>query len=309
VTCRFGDVEALSNVSLGVAPGEIHALLGPNGAGKSTLIRVLAGLTQPASGEVSVCGATPGIGGGRFSRPGIGLIPSGDRTFYLRLSGEENLVFFARLHGMRRREALARARALLERVDLANAGRVRAGLYSHGMLKRLSVARAFLAEAAVLLVDEATHDLDPDGARRVRALVAEAAASGTSVLWATQRLDEIRGFADRVTLLSRGTVRFSGSVSQLLAAVDATHYVLRLRNGNRSAATARRALERAVHGLGRIAPERGGDDEHFLLYLEPGAVLGDALGAIAGARFSLLSCREQRSGIEEAFVRLTGEPT
>jgi len=306
VTCRFGRTLALSDVSLRVPRGEIHALLGPNGAGKTTLIRILAGLIQPQAGTVAVRGRQEEGSARRSSAEGIGLIPSGDRTFYLRLSGEENLVFFGRLHGMSRREALARARELLGRVDLADAGRVRSALYSHGMLKRLSVARAFLSDPAVLLIDEATHDLDPDGARRVRTLVSEAAAAGTAVLWATQRLDEIRGFAHRVTVLSRGTVRFAGSVAQLIALEESPRYLLRLRNGRRSAATARRALQHAVSTMARITPEPD-DDEHYVLTLEPGTVLGKALEAIAGARFVVLSCREERSAVEEAFVRLTGE--
>jgi ABC-2 type transport system ATP-binding protein len=299
VTCRFGATTALDHVSLDVIAGEIHALLGPNGAGKTTLLRVIAGLIAPTEGSVAFATAQPG------SPSVLGTVPSGDRTFYLRLSGEENLIFFGRLQGMSLRAARARARELLAAVDLVQAGSIRAGLYSHGMLKRLSVARALLVDARVLLVDEATHDLDPEGARRIRDLIARSAAGGTAVLWATQRLDEIRGFADRATVLSKGSVRFTGSVSQLVSQVEPPRYVLRLRNGRRSADSARRALQRAVKPYGSIHPEREGDDEHFLLALNPEAVLGDAFRALAEARFTLLACREASSGIEEAFIRIT----
>jgi ABC-2 type transport system ATP-binding protein len=214
---RFDRRLALDGVDFVVPAGEIHALLGPNGAGKTTLLRTISGLVAPTEGRVSVFGADV-TAGTRARRGHVGLVPSGDRTFYLRISGLENLIFFARLQGLPRRMAAARAREALDAVGLADAARRNVGTYSHGMQKRLSIARALLTEPLVLLVDEATHDLDPEGADRVRSLVAERAAAGAAVVWATQRVEEISGFAHRVTLLSAGRVRFTGSVVELLAA-------------------------------------------------------------------------------------------
>ncbi|HEV2786091.1 MAG TPA: ABC transporter ATP-binding protein, partial [Solirubrobacteraceae bacterium] len=215
----FGEREVLRDVSLLVRPGEIHALLGPNGAGKTTLLRILCGLTDPTSGSVELA-----------TRPGF--VPSGDRTFYLRISGLENLIFFARMHGMRRSAARTRAREVLDLVGLGDALRRPVGRYSHGMQKRLSFARALLADARVLLVDEATHDLDPEGAERIRELTRDLAARGAAVLWTTQRVDEIRGFAGAITFLHRGEVRFAGSVAELIARGDTSpRYVMRVRNG------------------------------------------------------------------------------
>ncbi len=99
------------------------------------------------------------------------------------------------------------------------------------MQKRLSIARALLTSPEVLLVDEATHDLDPEGAHVVRELVAALADDGTAVLWTTQRIDEIRGFADRVTLLREGEVAFSGTVPELMAHAIPRRYLLRIQNG------------------------------------------------------------------------------
>ena len=107
------------------------------------------------------------------------------------------------------------------------------------MQKRLSVARALLTAPPVLLVDEATHDLEPEGASDVRDLVAKLARDGTAVVWATQRIDEIRGFADQVTLLGGGEVRFSGSVPALIATTDARSFVLQLRHNGFGDATRR----------------------------------------------------------------------
>ncbi len=302
----FGPKRALDGVSLDVRGGEIHALIGPNGAGKTTLLRVLTGLVAPDEGDVSVLGVDPSAGS-RALRRQIGLIPSGDRSFYLRISGLENLVFFARLHGLRRREALAQARRALEEVDLLDAARLTVNAYSHGMQKRLSIARALLTDPAVLLVDEATHDLDPEGARRVRELVRAVARRGAAVVWTTQRLDELRGFADALTVLSRGCVRFTGTVPELMAHSLPRRYLLRLQNGRLAGESLQPVLGQAVEGLGTLTAAGQGESPDYLLVLAENVVLGDALESLASAKVQVLSCREERSEIEEAFLSLTTE--
>jgi ABC-type multidrug transport system ATPase subunit len=301
VTRAYGEKLALRDVSLSVAPGEIHALLGPNGSGKTTLIRTLAGLLTPTSGEVSVLSLDASQASQRL-RQLVGFVPSGDRSFYLRISGLENLVFFGRLHGLRRREAVARANELLERVELADVADTRVAFYSHGMQKRLSVARAFLTDPPILLVDEATHDLDPGGAREVRALASEAAARGAAVVWATQRIDEIGGFGHRATVLAGGRVTFSGTVSELVARADSTRYLLRLRNGGLEGEDLVPVLERAIGSLGSV--EMAADE--FVLALGDRTVLGEALVRLAEEGVQILSCHPERSALEEAFVAVAG---
>ena len=302
---RFGDKVALDGVSLSIRPGEVHALLGPNGAGKTTLIRVLAGLAAPTSGTLCLFGeqdARP-----RDLNARVGFIPSGDRTFYLRLSGLENLTFFARLHGLRRREATALSRIVLADVGLDEAANRPVGGWSHGMQKRLSVARALLTDPEVLLVDEATHDLDPEGAQSVRRLVSRLAERGTAVLWATQRVDEIRGFADTVTFLAGGAVRFSGSVERLIAEGRSERYVLRLRGTQPIGPIGRVALQRTVGSAATIFVPRADDPEHVILEPRAGQPLGDAIAALAKAGLTVISCRQERSEVEEAFLALTAE--
>jgi ABC-2 type transport system ATP-binding protein len=303
VVRRFGEVVALDGVSLTVRPGEIHGLLGPNGAGKTTLMRILTGLVEADAGEISIAGCDPAQNT-RALRTRIGLVPSGDRSLYLRLSGLENLLFFARLQGLRRRAALARAAEAIEAVGLTHAARNRVGEYSHGMQKRLSVARGLLTDPVVLLVDEATHDLDPEAAENIRSLVRDLAARGTAILWTTQRVDEVRGFADAVTLLARGQVKFAGTVPALMAHALPRRYLVQLRSRglqDRPTDTLRAALE----GLGTITATADGGFDHHLLALRDDAVLGDALARIRDAGYELLGCRDERSGVEEAFLSLT----
>jgi ABC-type multidrug transport system ATPase subunit len=304
---RFGEVVALDRVSLTVEAGEIHGLLGPNGAGKTTMMRILTGLVEADAGEVRIAGCDPAQNT-RELRTRIGLVPSGDRSLYLRLSGLENLLFFARLQGLRRRAALARAAEAIEAVGLTDAARIRVGVYSHGMQKRLAVARGLLTDPAVLLVDEATHDLDPEAADNIRSLVRELAARGTAVLWTTQRVDEVRGFVDGVTLLARGRVRFVGTVPELMSHATPRRYLVQLRVRDTREPPAPEALGQALDGLGSITATSDGGHDHHLLALRDDALLGDALARIRDAGYELLGCRDERSEVEEAFLTLTRDP-
>jgi ABC-type multidrug transport system ATPase subunit len=301
VSRRFGSVQALRDVSLRVERGEIHALLGPNGAGKTTLLRILSGLVEAEAGEVRVLGV-PWNDPPREAKHLFGLVPSGDRSFYLRLSGLENLIFFGRLYGLSKREARARSHEALRAVDLEDARARRVLTYSHGMQKRLSVARGLLMDPPLLFVDEATHDLDPEGARRVRDLVGGAARRGVGVVWATQRIEEIRGFARTVTVLDRGTVRFSGTVPRFLSVVPADRFLLQVRSEGSSTSAAGMVAD-ALVGLAVVSEseERG---DHVLVGLQDGVSLGRAIGVLVEAGIDVLACREERSDVEEAFLRL-----
>ena len=156
----------------------------------------------------------------------------------------------------------------------------------------------------VLLVDEATHDLDPDGSRRIRELTSSAAARGAIVVWATQRLDEIRGFAHSLTLLDHGKVRFSGTVPELMSHGAPRRFLLHLANGSASHLN-ESAFDAALRGTASLSPVGDPESEHYVLMLEDGVVLSDALASLAAVDVKIVSCRDERSEIEEAFLLLT----
>lgn len=303
----YGSTKALDGFTLTVHAGEIHALLGRNGAGKTTLIRLLAGLVRPSEGTCTIAGVDV-RGAPRSVRRLVGLVPSGDRSFYLRLSALENLIFFGRLHGLRKHEARERGLEVLEQVGLTDVSRRPMNTYSHGMQKRVSVARALLVDPPVLLIDEATHDLDPDGAGQIRELIRGAATRGAAVLWATQRVEEIRGFADQVTVLERGRSRFVGTVAQLLERTGARRFVVTFAANGLARTPSLEALERSLRDLGRIAPT-GASDGTYLIALSDGATLGSALAALREADAEVLACRHERPEVEEAFLALIGAPS
>jgi ABC-2 type transport system ATP-binding protein len=293
VVCRFGAKLALDRVDLTVRPGEIHALLGPNGAGKTTLIRVLSGLVEPQSGSVTRSGT-------------VGLVPSGDRSFYMRISTLENLIFFARLQGLRLRPAKRRSRELLEQVGLGDVAARPVGRCSHGMQKRLAVARALLVEPQILLVDEATHDLDPEGARRVQGLIRDLAATGVAIVWTTQRVDEVRGFAYSMTFLRAGTVGFTGSPSELAAQAPPQRYVIQVRERDTQAAPRTAALQLAA-GAGCAVSDPVDAQDEFLITADGEGALGRTVARLVGAGFDVLACRHEHSELEQAFLHLAGQ--
>lgn len=299
LTRRFDEKLALANVDITVRSGEIHALLGPNGAGKTTLLRVVVGSVTPTSGSVEVMGMPWSDLSKPDSRTLFGLVSSGDRSSYHRLSGLENLVFFGRLYGLSKAEARRRALEVLDQVGLAEAAKVRAGVYSHGMQKRLAMARALLMEPPVMLVDEATHDLDPAGARRVREMLREAANRGTAILWATQRVDEIRDTADTVTVLDRGEVRFSGTVLALAQTFEGRRYRIELSSVVHSVGG-----DRGVSGQLEALAEPGA----YILTLADHMTLGQAISALGREGVDVIGCQLERSEVEDAFLALTSEP-
>jgi ABC-2 type transport system ATP-binding protein len=301
----YGSTVALDGLTLEVRAGEIHALLGRNGAGKTTLVRLLSGLVGPTGGACRLAGVDV-RGGSREVGRLVGLVPSGDRSFYLRLSALENLVFFGRLHGLRKREARERGLAVLEQVGLASVAGRPMSTYSHGMQKRASVARALLVDPPVLLVDEATHDLDPEGAVQVRKLVRSAAERGAAVLWATQRIEEIRGFADNVTVLELGRSRFAGTVAELLLRAGSRRFVVTLGANGAVRPASLESLQASLGELARIALTDAANDT-YLIALGERATLGDALAALHAAHVQVLACRNERPEVEEAFLALVGE--
>jgi ABC-2 type transport system ATP-binding protein len=209
VSKRFGEVNALANVSMEVAAGEVVVLLGPNGSGKSTLLRILGTTIAADSGEALVAGYDVRTAT-RQVRRSVGFLLADERSWYWRLTGRHNLEFFAALYGLRPRECKARARELLDEVGLAAAADRPFQGYSSGMRLRLSLARALLSSSRVLLLDEPTRSLDPLATKEFRDLVTRLALQRrAAVLVATHDLHEATAIASRVLVLVEGRIRAS----------------------------------------------------------------------------------------------------
>jgi ABC-2 type transport system ATP-binding protein len=204
----FAGREVLRGVSADVRQGEVFAMVGVNGSGKSTLIEILATLLLPTSGRATVAGFDV-VQQASDVRRLVGYCPSNPQTFYPRLTGRRNLAFFAALYEVDVRVAERRIDSLLERVGLADASHARVERYSDGMKARLSIARALLTDAPVLLLDEPTKSLDPAARDMIRPLILGEGPSRAprTIVWVTHDLKEAAEVADRIGVIEDGRLR------------------------------------------------------------------------------------------------------
>ena len=201
-------VEALREVSFEVQTGEIFGLIGRNGAGKTTLTKIVATLVQPTTGSVAVRGHDS-VSEDEHVRREIGLATAEERSFYWRLTSEQNLMFFARLHGLSDRVAKQRIRDLFAKLELEEVARRRFGELSTGNKQRLAVARAMLTNPSVLLLDEPTRSLDPLAASRMREMIRSLAQQDppVTIFLTSHNLGEVETLCGRVAIISRGRIR------------------------------------------------------------------------------------------------------
>ncbi|WP_099824489.1 ABC transporter ATP-binding protein [Oceaniglobus indicus] len=207
LTKTFGGLNALTEVSLTVAPGERVALLGHNGAGKSTLMKIILGLITPDGGDISVCGAAPGSARARAQ---VAYLPE-NAAFHPALSGLEQITQYMRLRNLDPSGAME----LLERVGLAHAAKRRIGTYSKGMRQRVGLAQALIGQPRLLVLDEPTSGLDPVSRRDFYELLDGLAADGAAILLSSHALTEVEARTDRLLILSGGRMVAEGTLPDL----------------------------------------------------------------------------------------------
>src|SRR5213083_504045 len=211
---RSLEVEAVRGVSFEIADGELYGLLGPNGAGKTTTIKMLITLLIPTSGSARVLGLDV-VKDAREVRKRIGYVFGGERGVYERLSGYDNLRYFAELYGVPPKLQKPRIEELLELVGLKGREHERAEGYSRGMKQRLHVARGLLHDPEVIFLDEPTIGLDPVGAREIRATIASLTESGKTVLLTTHYMFEADQLCDRIAVIAKGEIVGEGTPREL----------------------------------------------------------------------------------------------
>jgi ABC-2 type transport system ATP-binding protein len=191
---RGGDIVAVDNLSLSVAPGQIFGFLGPNGAGKTTTIRMLTCLLRPTGGTASINGFTIGRDDQEI-RARVGLLTE-TPGLYDTMSAEKNLTLFGRLYGVK--NATKQAHIFLKMLDLWDRRRDAVGTFSKGMKQKLAIARAALHNPDVLFLDEPTSGLDPDVAKLVRDFIRELKSDGRTIFLCTHNLDEADRLCDMI---------------------------------------------------------------------------------------------------------------
>ena len=292
------DVEAVKRVSFEIAPGELFGLLGPNGAGKTTTIKMLITLLIPTSGSATVLGHDV-VTDVREVRRRIGYVFGGDRGLYERLSGLDNLRYFAELYGVPPREQRARIGELLELVGLTGREEERVEGYSRGMRQRLHIARGLLHDPDVIFLDEPTIGIDPVGARELRATIAGLREQGKTVLLTTHYMFEADELCDRIAVIRAGEIVAEGTPAELKGLVSAGR-VLEVETYGVAETPSRRAR---VGGVRTVAVEDRGQAQMLVVLVEPGAeVTQSVLAQLGETRVGRVSHRDP--SLEDAYVEL-----
>jgi ABC-2 type transport system ATP-binding protein len=293
-------IRAVRGVDLQIRRGEIFGLLGPNGAGKTTILKILSCLVLPDRGKARIWGHDT-VHASRV-KPHIGLVHSDERSFYWRLTGWENLRFFASLYDVPRRTREARIEELLGRVDLLDAADRRFADYSSGMKQRMSIARALLHDPPVLLMDEPTRSLDPASAIALRRFIQDelSGVDAKTVVLATHNLREAEVLCDRMAILVKGRIREVGSVDEV------RRWGVQDRRLRLVVSRWPDGLSGPFREIGR-EPAEGG--VRIDLAIGPDQDLNDILGPLFAGGVTVRSCDRVEPDLEEAFSKiLEAEP-
>ena len=283
----FGDNHAVRGIDLNVRRGEVFGFLGPNGAGKSTVVKIVLGLVKASAGDVTVLGNPAGS---LAARRQIGFLPETFR-FHEWMHASEFLEFHGRLAGLARETRRRRASEMLDLVGLAHRRRDRLATFSKGMLQRVGLAQALLADPPLVVLDEPTSALDPIGRRDVRDIIHDLRAAGTTVFLNSHLLSEVEQVCDRVAIINRGQIVAAGELRELLAAREVE---LRLGEGADAALRAAGLTPLAQHPAdGRYTLTARDDDD-----------IARITAHLASMGVAVYEVHVRSDSLEDLFVRL-----
>jgi ABC-2 type transport system ATP-binding protein len=228
ISHAFGDRVALAGVTFAVVPGVMTGLLGPNGAGKTTLIRILLGVLRPQAGDVRMHGGPVT----ESARRGWGYMPQ-ERGLYPAMRVGEQVVYFARLHGLSRRDAERRSRHLLDELGLEERWNDRTDRLSGGMQQRLQLATALVHEPGVIVLDEPFAGLDPVAVAALSESLRQRTAAGCTVLFSSHQLDLVQDLCEDITMVDHGRLVLHGDLATLRASSGQRQLRLEVQSGDR----------------------------------------------------------------------------
>lgn len=295
---KFDDFTAVHGVSFHIHPGEIFGLLGPNGAGKTTTINMLVGLARITSGSVSIAGFSYPQGLKPAQRQ-IGVVPD-ESNLYEELDGFQNLCFCGSLYGMPKKERESRARELLERFDLVEAGNRPFKAYSKGMKRKLTIAAGIIHGPQILFLDEPTTGIDVAAARRIRNLIEELHQQGITILLTTHYIEEAERLCERIAFLVKGKLIATGTISELMQRIEQENIVqFTLAE---SPPHLQEELANAFPGLRMELPE-----PHLVrFYSDSPMNIAPLVSFFDQIGLSVQEAKRIRPSLEDVFVKVTG---
>lgn len=294
LTKRYGSFTAVDALNLVVRRGEVFGLLGPNGAGKTTTILMLLGLTEPTGGAVRVLGLDPARQP-LSVKARVGYLPD-QIGFYDSLTARENMIYTAKLNGLRGAESRARIDAALERMGLCGAADRRVATFSRGMRQRLGLAEVLLKQPELIIMDEPTLGLDPEAAREFLETIRSLKAAGSTIMLSSHLLHQVQAVCDRVGLFSGGRLVIEGAVEELAARVLGGAYRVRLEAEGPAAIA--QALGR-LPGVTRVQRE----GERTYQVEAQTDVRAETAQAVLAQGGRLLSLRVELPSLDEIYAR------
>ncbi|MEU4575389.1 ABC transporter ATP-binding protein [Nonomuraea sp. ATR24] len=295
---RYGDLVAVDDVGLSIAPGQAYGLLGPNGAGKTTTISMLVGLLRPDAGEVLVGGVDLAREPLR-AKARIGYVPQ-EIALYPELTGRENLRFFGRLFGLPRRGLAARVDEVLDLIGLADRADGKLGAYSGGMKRRVNIGAALLHRPQVLILDEPTVGVDPQSRKAILDGLERLVADGMALLYTSHYMEEVERVCDRVAIIDHGRIVADGTRRELVSLVGGADTVELVLDGDVAAAFGKL---RAVEGVSEAA--RTGESSVRLLADGGRYLLPSLITAVEG-HATVTAAQVVEPDLEATFLHLTG---
>jgi ABC-2 type transport system ATP-binding protein len=297
---------AVDGVDLQIERGEIFGLLGPNGAGKSTTIRMLCTLLEPTSGTAHVNGFDI-VKQANEVRRSLGTLLAGERSIYWKLTGRENLEYFAALYHITATSARQRVDELIERMELKERANELVEKYSTGMRQRVAIAKALLARPPILLLDEPTLGLDPQAARRLRELIAELKQEGHTILLTTHYMEEADLLSDRIGIIDQGKIIALDTPEALKQRIDQKE-VIRLEVSGWQDYIGDKL--RALSDVQNLVARQQGEADLWEVNLQASnsrAVLPKLVENISQNGTRLVNMNIVKPSLEDVFIHLTGK--
>jgi ABC-2 type transport system ATP-binding protein len=296
----------VDGVSLKIEQGEIFGLLGPNGAGKSTTIRMLCTLLEPTSGTARVNGFDIRRQATQV-RQSLGTVLAGERSIYWKLSGRENLEYFAALYHLPPATARQRINELLEYMELKDRANDLVEKYSTGMKQRIALSKALLARPPILLLDEPTLGLDPQAARKVREIIAGLKADGHTILLTTHYMEEADQLSDRIGIIDQGKIIALDTPDSLKQRINQQEVVrMEISGWHQELST---ALEGLPNTANLVTRHLDGESlyEVSLQTANSRAVLPGIIQTVNQNGTHLVNMNIVRPSLEDVFINLTGK--
>jgi ABC-2 type transport system ATP-binding protein len=297
---------AVDNINFKIKKGEIFGFLGPNGAGKTTTIKMISTLLRPTSGTVIVNGKDV-VENPMDALTNIGTVLAGERSTYWKLTGRENLEYFAAMNGITGKKAKEKANHILKRFELDKRADETVEKYSTGMKQRIALAKALIAEPEILILDEPTSGLDPQSARNLREIILEIKEEGRTIFLTTHYMEEADQLSDRIGIIDHGKIIALDTPENLKRSLNKTNVAtLELNNWNNT-------ISKKVENI----PDIENINSKFNEYIQKWEVkvhitngtdtISALISNITSLGVKITNFRIEEPTLEDVFINLTGK--